>query len=75
MPNQQQQESIYLLDYGAGNVRSLLNAVNKLGYSIKEIKSVSDFQKADVTFISFLSSLIENHIPWRRQLWGCNAKT
>ncbi|EGF84158.1 hypothetical protein BATDEDRAFT_9115 [Batrachochytrium dendrobatidis JAM81] len=37
---------IYLLDYGAGNVRSLVNAVNHIGYSIKRIESVADFDKA-----------------------------
>ena len=41
-------ERLYLLDYGAGNVRSLLNAIRKLGYSIQTIDSVQDFQRADV---------------------------
>lgn len=27
---------VTLLDYGAGNVRSVRNAIRKLGYSIKE---------------------------------------
>ncbi|KAJ2010910.1 Histidine biosynthesis bifunctional protein hisB, partial [Coemansia sp. S85] len=38
---------LYLLDYGAGNVRSLLNAVEKLGHRIEYIKTVEDFAKAD----------------------------
>lgn len=37
---------VYLLDYGAGNVRSLVNAVKKLGYEIEPIKCVEDFDKA-----------------------------
>ncbi|KAJ2848778.1 Histidine biosynthesis bifunctional protein hisB [Coemansia brasiliensis] len=41
------QQKLYLLDYGAGNVRSLLNAVEKLGYTIKHIDTASDFDKAD----------------------------
>ncbi|KAJ2858738.1 Histidine biosynthesis bifunctional protein hisB [Coemansia erecta] len=40
-------QKLYLLDYGAGNVRSLLNAVEKLGHSIEHITSASDFAKAD----------------------------
>ncbi|KAJ1667816.1 Histidine biosynthesis bifunctional protein hisB [Coemansia sp. RSA 1813] len=40
-------QKLYLLDYGAGNVRSLLNAVEKLGHSIEYITSISDFDKAD----------------------------
>ncbi|KAH6597998.1 hypothetical protein BASA61_002983 [Batrachochytrium salamandrivorans] len=37
---------IYLLDYGAGNVRSLINAVHHLGFAIKHIKSAADFDLA-----------------------------
>ncbi|KAJ2548723.1 Histidine biosynthesis bifunctional protein hisB, partial [Coemansia sp. RSA 1933] len=40
-------QKLYLLDYGAGNVRSLLNAVEKLGHSIEYITTASDFDKAD----------------------------
>ncbi|KAJ2517833.1 Histidine biosynthesis bifunctional protein hisB [Coemansia sp. RSA 1939] len=40
-------QKLYLLDYGAGNVRSLLNAVEKLGHTIEYIRSASDFDKAD----------------------------
>lgn len=39
---------IYLLDYGAGNVRSLVNAINKIGFNLQVIESVADFDKADV---------------------------
>jgi hypothetical protein len=42
---------IYLLDYGAGNVRSLVNAVSSLGFQLKRIESPSDFQKADVILL------------------------
>ncbi|TPX65178.1 hypothetical protein SpCBS45565_g05331 [Spizellomyces sp. 'palustris'] len=38
---------VYLLDYGAGNVRSLVNAVNKLGYEIKHVESPQDLLKAE----------------------------
>ncbi|KAF9929854.1 Histidine biosynthesis bifunctional protein hisB, partial [Modicella reniformis] len=38
---------IYLLDYGAGNVRSLVNAVKKLGHEITYVKDPSDILKAD----------------------------
>ncbi|KAJ1966042.1 Histidine biosynthesis bifunctional protein hisB [Dipsacomyces acuminosporus] len=40
-------QKLYLLDYGAGNVRSLLNAVEKLGHSIQYIKTAEDFDRAD----------------------------
>lgn len=29
---------VTLLDYGAGNVRSVRNAIKKLGYNLKEVK-------------------------------------
>ncbi|KAJ2004648.1 Histidine biosynthesis bifunctional protein hisB [Coemansia thaxteri] len=40
-------QRLFLLDYGAGNVRSLLNAVEQLGHSIEYIKSPADFAIAD----------------------------
>ena len=30
-------DDVYLLDYGAGNVRSVRNAVKRLGYNMKEV--------------------------------------
>lgn len=39
---------LYMLDYGAGNVRSLVNAVEKLGYDITFVKDPSDLKKAEV---------------------------
>ena len=30
-------DSVTLLDYGAGNVRSVRNAIRKLGYALKEV--------------------------------------
>lgn len=45
---------LYLLDYGAGNVRSLANTIKKLGYEFQWITSPDDFLKAEVgTFHSF----------------------
>ncbi|KAI8877169.1 imidazole glycerol phosphate synthase HisHF [Backusella circina FSU 941] len=38
---------LYMLDYGAGNVRSLVNAVNHLGYDIQFVKEPADIKKAD----------------------------
>ncbi|ORY35870.1 putative Imidazoleglycerol phosphate synthase [Naematelia encephala] len=38
---------LYILDYGAGNVRSLANSIKKLGYEFEWIKDVSDFDKAE----------------------------
>ncbi|KAI8141494.1 hypothetical protein BJV82DRAFT_670417 [Fennellomyces sp. T-0311] len=38
---------LYMLDYGAGNVRSLVNAVNRLGYDIEFVKEPSDILKAE----------------------------
>jgi glutamine amidotransferase/cyclase len=42
-------QQVYLLDYGAGNVRSLVNAVNRLGYEMKTVESPEDINKADVS--------------------------
>ncbi|OJT04743.1 Imidazole glycerol phosphate synthase hisHF [Trametes pubescens] len=37
---------LYLLDYGAGNVQSLANSINKLGHAFEWISSPEDFHKA-----------------------------
>jgi imidazole glycerol-phosphate synthase len=40
--------TVHLLDYVAGNVRSLVNAIEKLGCSIEWIKQPADISKAEV---------------------------
>lgn len=40
--------TIHLLDYVAGNVRSLVNAIEKLGGTVEWIRSPEDVAKADV---------------------------
>lgn len=44
---------MYLLDYVAGNVRSLVNAIEKVGYTVEWVKSPEDVEKADVSDILF----------------------
>jgi glutamine amidotransferase/cyclase len=38
----------YLLDYVAGNVRSLVNAIEKVGYTVEWIRSPEDVKAAEV---------------------------
>lgn len=38
----------YLVSYGAGNVRSLANAISSQGFEFKWIEKPEDFEKADV---------------------------
>lgn len=40
--------TVHLLDYVAGNVRSLANAIEKLGYTVEWIKSPKDIEHAKV---------------------------
>lgn len=40
--------TVHLLDYVAGNIRSLVNAIEKLGYDVEWIKSPEDVPKAEV---------------------------
>ena len=40
--------TIHLLDYAAGNVRSLVNAIEKLGWQVQWVKSPEDVQSAEV---------------------------
>ena len=38
----------YLVSYGAGNVRSLANAIKQLGFEFKWVEKPEDIEKADV---------------------------
>ena len=40
--------TVHLLDYVAGNVRSLANAIEKLGYQIEWIKEPKQIENAEV---------------------------
>ena len=72
--------SLFLLDYGAGNVQSLANTLGKLGHSFSWITSPADFGDATVSlpicrsithpaFISYISPVC--HLPWRRSFPIC----
>lgn len=39
---------IHMLDYAAGNIRSLVNAIEKLGWEVEWITSPQDVGKAEV---------------------------
>ena len=39
---------VHLLDYVAGNVRSLVNAIEKVGYEVEWIRSPEDVKNAEV---------------------------
>lgn len=41
--------TVHLLDYVAGNIRSLVNAIEKVGYTVEWVKSPEDVEKADVS--------------------------
>lgn len=42
---------IAIIDYGAGNLRSILNAITKLGYSAKVSKNSNDVLSASVVIL------------------------
>ena len=44
---------VYLLDYVAGNIRSLVNAIERCGYEVEWIRSPEDVQSADVCLYQF----------------------
>ncbi len=39
---------VYLLDYVAGNIRSLVNAIEKIGYEVEWIRSPEQIVDAEV---------------------------
>ena len=46
---------VHLLDYVAGNIRSLVNAIEKCGYEVDWIRSPEDVQHAEVRGFSSLA--------------------
>lgn len=40
--------TVHLLDYVAGNVRSLTNAIEKLGFTVSFVKKPSEIDQAEV---------------------------
>lgn len=40
--------TVHLLDYVAGNIRSLVNAIEKAGYEVDWVKSPEDVARAEV---------------------------
>jgi glutamine amidotransferase/cyclase len=40
--------TVHLLDYVAGNVRSLVNAIEKVGFTVEWIREPADISKAEV---------------------------
>lgn len=54
--------TVHLLDYVAGNVRSLVNAIEKLGYTIEWIKSPRDVADAEVgAYVARINRTILNY--------------
>lgn len=45
-----EQPTVYLLDYVAGNIRSLVNAIEKIGYRVQWIQEPGDIASAEVGF-------------------------
>jgi imidazoleglycerol phosphate synthase glutamine amidotransferase subunit HisH len=43
--------TVHLLDYVAGNIRSLVNAIEKVGYTVEWIRSPEDVVKAEVSLL------------------------
>lgn len=40
--------TVHLLDYVAGNVRSLVNAIEKVGYEVEWVRSPEEVANAEV---------------------------
>ena len=53
--------TVHLLDYVAGNIRSLVNAIEKVGYEVEWIKSPEDVPKAEVRSQSSIVSALVAH--------------
>jgi len=54
-------KTVHLLDTVSGNIRSLVNAIEKLGYEVHWVRSFDDLDNAEVLLP--LSTLIFTLIP------------
>ena len=61
---------VSLLDYGAGNVRSLVNAIRKLGYEIIEVRSAADINEASVIVFPGVGSFGQAMTSLREKGWA-----
>ena len=43
--------TVHMLDYVAGNVRSLVNAIEKVGYTVEWVKSPAQVPAAEVLLL------------------------
>ena len=50
--------TVHLLDYVAGNVRSLVNAIEKVGYTVEWIRQPDDVGKANVRDLLGANSIL-----------------
>ena len=50
--------TVHLLDYVAGNIRSLVNAIEKVGYTVEWIKSPADVANAEVGYSAPLDAIL-----------------
>lgn len=48
--NKTKMPTVHLLDYVAGNVRSLVNAIERVGYSVEWVRTPEEVANADVCF-------------------------
>ena len=55
---------VHLLDYVAGNVRSLVNAIEKVGYEVEWIKSPDQVANAEVRHSLTASGTLPPFIPY-----------
>lgn len=53
--------TVHLLDYAAGNIRSLVNAIEKTGWEVEWIRSPEDVEKADVRNYASLIQLVTDY--------------
>ncbi|KAG5546558.1 hypothetical protein RHGRI_018663 [Rhododendron griersonianum] len=60
---------VTLLDYGAGNVRSVRNAIRSLGFDIKDVIFLFSPLFSSVSFPDFVASfaLLPNLLEWKRK--------
>ncbi|OAL36819.1 imidazoleglycerol phosphate synthase, cyclase subunit [Fonsecaea nubica] len=64
---------VHLLDYVAGNIRSLVNAIEKCGWEVEWIRSPQDVEKADWVLLTTLAGYlpaIQAHISSGKPFFG-----
>lgn len=65
--------TVWVLDYGAGNIRSVLNAIQFLGFEPKFVENVDDLRNAPRLLFPGVGAF-GRYLAWQEPLCKCKSR-